>query len=221
MHGCPPQSLRAVLPDFVSTLVNLASMYHIYMNRHASEVIFVGECDASKYPVAKGRIPLEKLRDIMTFRSRTNVIQAVFRVRNALARATHEFFQKNGFYYLHAPIITSHDCEGAGEMFGVTTMLQTADAAGKEPIPDANALTAAEEEVTAIGEVIREMKEQKKDKRKVKAEVAKLTEAKAQVDVIQRKMASPGGLPRDPASGACWSGCCKIRSGVERYSFCK
>ncbi len=56
-------------------------------------------------------------------RPRTNLIPAMARTRNALAMATHEFFQKLGFIYVHTPIITASDCEGAGEMFQVTTMI--------------------------------------------------------------------------------------------------
>jgi asparaginyl-tRNA synthetase len=67
------------------------------------------------------------------FRPRTNLIGAVARIRNALAWATHSFFQRHGFKYVHTPIITASDCEGAGEMFQITTLLKEADQRVKEP----------------------------------------------------------------------------------------
>jgi asparaginyl-tRNA synthetase len=90
----------------------------------ASEVKVLGFCDPLKYPLGKQRISFERLRELAHLRPRTNSFGAVARVRNALAMATHEFFQKNNFYYVHTPIITASDCEGAGEMFQVTTLDQ-------------------------------------------------------------------------------------------------
>jgi len=74
------------------------------------------------YPLQKKRHTMEFLREVAHLRPRSNTFGAVARVRNCLANATHEFFQDRGFLYLHAPIITSSDCEGAGEMFAVTTL---------------------------------------------------------------------------------------------------
>ncbi len=65
---------------------------------------------------------MEYLRTIQHLRPRTNLFSAVFRVRSATAAAIHEFFQQNGFVYVHTPVITASDCEGAGEMFRVTTL---------------------------------------------------------------------------------------------------
>jgi len=65
---------------------------------------------------------MEYLREIAHLRPRSNTFGAIARVRNCLAQATHEFFQSLGFLYLHSPIITASDCEGAGEMFAVTTL---------------------------------------------------------------------------------------------------
>ncbi|KAK8815054.1 asparaginyl-tRNA synthetase [Blastocystis sp. ATCC 50177/Nand II] len=90
---------------------------------HCQEVTVLGACDAKTFPLAKKRHTLEHLRDIAHLRSRTNTIAAVARVRNSCAFATHLFFQERGFKYIHTPIITGADCEGAGEMFTVTTML--------------------------------------------------------------------------------------------------
>lgn len=83
----------------------------------------LGRCDAGKYPLAGKRHSVEYLREIAHLRPRTNLIGAVTRVRNNLAYATHLFFQQRGFLYIHTPIITASDCEGAGQMFQVTTLL--------------------------------------------------------------------------------------------------
>ena len=79
-----------------------------------------GECTAD-YPLQKKRHSFEYLREIAHLRPRTNTFSAVFRVRSALAMAIHEFFQDQGFVYVHTPIITGNDAEGAGEVFTVTT----------------------------------------------------------------------------------------------------
>jgi asparaginyl-tRNA synthetase len=86
----------------------------------------MGKCDAGKYPLAGKRHSVEYLREIAHLRPRTNLIGAVTRVRNNLAYATHLFFQQRGFLYIHTPIITASDCEGAGQMFQVTTLLPEA-----------------------------------------------------------------------------------------------
>ena len=74
------------------------------------------------YPLQKKRHSVEYLRTIAHLRPRTNLFSAVFRVRSVAAHAIHTFFQDRGFVYVHTPIITASDCEGAGEMFQVTTM---------------------------------------------------------------------------------------------------
>lgn len=78
--------------------------------------------EPESYPLQKKRHSFERLREVAHLRARSNTFGAVARVRNCLAAATHEFFQGRGFLYLHAPIITASDCEGAGEMFLVTTL---------------------------------------------------------------------------------------------------
>lgn len=87
----------------------------------ASSLKLVGECPTT-YPLQKKRHSQEFLRTIAHLRPRTNTIAAVSRVRSALAFATHDFFQGEGFVYLQSPLITASDCEGAGEMFRVTTL---------------------------------------------------------------------------------------------------
>lgn len=88
----------------------------------ASEVIVHGSADPETYPIQPKRHSLEFLREKAHLRIRTNTFAAVMRVRSALAFAIHSYFQQNGFYYMHAPIITGSDAEGAGEMFRVTTL---------------------------------------------------------------------------------------------------
>ena len=82
----------------------------------------VGDCPGDNYPLAKKRHSLEYLRTIAHLRPRTNTVAAVARVRSVLAGSIHEFFQNQSFVYVQTPLITASDCEGAGEMFRVTTM---------------------------------------------------------------------------------------------------
>lgn len=81
-----------------------------------------GESDPESYPLQKKRHSFEFLREIGHLRGRTNTLGAVFRVRNACAAAVHQFFQEKDFLWVHTPIISASDCEGAGEMFNVTTL---------------------------------------------------------------------------------------------------
>ncbi len=87
----------------------------------AESAELLGGSDVS-YPLQKKRHTMEFLRTIPHLRVRTNTFNAVFRVRSELSYAIHEFFHKNGYYYVHSPIITGSDCEGAGEVFKVTTV---------------------------------------------------------------------------------------------------
>ena len=86
-----------------------------------SSITIVGLCP-SDYPLQKKRHTIEYLREIAHLRARTNLIGAAMRVRNTLAYAVHSFFQENGFVYVNTPLITGSDCEGAGQMFQVTTL---------------------------------------------------------------------------------------------------
>ena len=87
----------------------------------ASKIILLGACPED-YPIQPKRHTREFLRDVAYLRPRTNLFQAVFRVRSIAAYAIHKYFQERGYVYFHAPIITASDCEGAGEMFQVTTL---------------------------------------------------------------------------------------------------
>lgn len=88
----------------------------------AKEVEVLGVCDPEVYPLQPKKHSLEFLREIAHLRPRTNTFSAVFRVRHQLAMAIHQFFHNKGFVYMHSPIITGSDAEGAGEMFRVTTL---------------------------------------------------------------------------------------------------
>ncbi len=88
----------------------------------ASEIVLYGTADPEKYPLQKKGHTLEFLREIAHLRPRTNTFGAIFRLRHALSFAIHKFFNDHGFYYLHSPIITGSDAEGAGAMFRVTTL---------------------------------------------------------------------------------------------------
>ena len=88
----------------------------------ADSIEILGDSDAEKFPLQPKKHSLEFLREIAHLRFRTNTFGAVFRVRHSLAFAVHDFFNKKGFVYLHTPIITASDAEGAGEMFKVTTL---------------------------------------------------------------------------------------------------
>lgn len=88
----------------------------------AEKIEVYGTADPETYPLQKKGHSLEFLREIAYLRPRTNTFGAVLRIRHAMAYAIHEYFNRNGFYYFHTPIITASDCEGAGAMFQVTTL---------------------------------------------------------------------------------------------------
>lgn len=87
----------------------------------ANEITLLGDCPAD-YPIQPKRHTREFLREVAYLRPRTNLFQAVFRVRSIAAYAIHKYFQERNYVYFHAPLITASDCEGAGEMFQVTTL---------------------------------------------------------------------------------------------------
>ena len=88
----------------------------------ATKIIVHGWCDADAYPIQKKGASFEFLRTVAHLRTRTNTFGAMARVRNCISNSIHQFFQEQGFLYIHAPIITASDCEGAGELFKVTTL---------------------------------------------------------------------------------------------------
>lgn len=89
---------------------------------HAEEIVLYGPCDPVRYPLQKKDTSLEYLRTVAHMRLRTNTFGAVLRLRSQMAYAIHEYFHQKGFVYLNTPLITASDCEGAGQMFQVTTL---------------------------------------------------------------------------------------------------
>jgi asparaginyl-tRNA synthetase len=94
----------------------------VELKAHGIEIF--GEADPATYPLQKKGASFEYLREIAHLRTRGNTFGAVFRVRNQLSQAVHQFFDKRGFHYIHTPIITASDAEGAGAMFQVTTSIE-------------------------------------------------------------------------------------------------
>ncbi|XP_061347583.1 asparagine--tRNA ligase, cytoplasmic 1 isoform X2 [Gastrolobium bilobum] len=166
----------------------------------ADKVLHVGPVDPAKYPLPKTRLTLEFLRDIVHFRSRTNTISAVARIRNALAYATHTFFYKHGFLYVHTPIVTTSDCEGAGEMFQVTTLLSEAEKLEKEllqnPPPTEADVEAARVLVQEKGEIVSQLKSAKASKQEISASVDELKKAKENLSKLEERSKLKPGLPQ-------------------------
>lgn len=132
------QGVGACLKLTGEIIKSLGSKQLIEMQIKNPEIHFLnveGECNPSDYVLHKSKPTLETLRDLGHLRVRTNTISSVARIRNSLAYSTHQFFQQRGFQYIHTPIITASDCEGAGQMFQVTTLLpKTSDQLSKTPV---------------------------------------------------------------------------------------
>ncbi|PSS01950.1 Asparagine--tRNA ligase [Actinidia chinensis var. chinensis] len=164
------------------------------------KVLDIGAVDPAKYPLPKTRLTLEFLRDYVHLRPRTNTISAIARIRNALAYATHTFFQKHGFLYIHTPIITTSDCEGAGEMFQVTTLINDAEKLEteliKNPPPSEADVEAAKLLVTEKGEAVAQLKSAKESKGKISAAVAELTKAKENFSKLEERFKLEPGIPK-------------------------
>mmetsp|Transcript_57883 Transcript_57883/g.138043 ORF Transcript_57883/g.138043 Transcript_57883/m.138043 type:complete len:604 (+) Transcript_57883:48-1859(+) len=172
---------------------------------HAEKVLHLGTCDAGLYPIAKAKLSLEFLREKIHLRVRTNTIAAIQRVRNCLAFATHRFFQESGFQYVHTPIITASDCEGAGEMFQITTLLSAADAAAKNkpPTPEeiAELKAAASAQGSAVADIKKAGKEEDeaakaKSKEDLKPALDELKARKTKVEEAEASAAQVGGIGR-------------------------
>ncbi|KAH8940472.1 hypothetical protein BDL97_15G090300 [Sphagnum fallax] len=164
------------------------------------DILHVGPVDSSTYPIAKTKLPLEFLRNHMNLRARTNTISAVARIRHALALATHTFFDKNGFLWVHTPIITTSDCEGAGEMFQVTTLFSEAERRDQEyaanPPPTEAEVEASREAVLQKGEILKDLKSQKKNKKEIEPAVQELMKAKDIVSRLEERLKRKPGMPR-------------------------
>lgn len=182
-------------------------------------VIHRGGCQSNTYPMAKKKHTMETLREHMHLRARTGLIGCVARCRDALAFATHSFFHSRHFLYVHTPLITASDCEGAGEMFQVTKLLDAAEekmradakasssgasgAAAGEPMAKLVDLRAR---VSAQGLCVKEAKQAKKNGDEgvdVEAQVKLLLELKEQLTVAEREGVSVGGIPRSVNGNDC------------------
>ncbi|KAH7855923.1 hypothetical protein Vadar_030623 [Vaccinium darrowii] len=163
------------------------------------KILDLGTVDPAKYPLPKTRLTLEFLRDYVHLRPRTNTISAIARIRNALAYATHTFFQKHGFLYVHTPIITTSDCEGAGEMFQVTTLISDAEKLEKDliknPPPSEADVEAAKLLVTEKGEAVAQQKSAKANKETISAAVTELTKAKENLSKLEERFKLKPGIP--------------------------
>lgn len=163
------------------------------------KVIEVGEVDAAAYPLPKTRITLETLRDFVHLRARTNTIGAVARIRHQLAFATHSFFDENGFLYIHTPIITTSDCEGAGEMFQVTSLFSQAEKVEKElrenPAPSEADIEAAKLVVKEKGDAVAQLKAAKASKQEITSAVSELHKAKENVSRLEERSKLKPGIP--------------------------
>ena len=168
-----------------------------------------GRCDGAAYPLAKKKMTFEFLRGYLHLRPRTAALGAVSRIRSALALATHTFFGgEMGFKYVHTPVITTADCEGAGEMSQVTTLLGGAvelktrqGAPGEAQIATARAIadaadtTLEELRMAAAGD---DSEAKKAAKKAMKGAVAAAATARNHVDDVVRRSMARGGLPRLP-----------------------
>jgi len=170
----------------------------------ATKLRYVGQVDdAASYPLAKKKTSMEFLREKAHLRPRTNTVGAVARIRNELAYATHTFFQQHGFLYVHTPIITASDTEGAGEMFQVTTLLGSVEENGKIPQLSADDVDKLKQETSQQGSAVKEAKAaaaaQKDDPvlmAAAKEAIDKLMALKAKIAQAESGPKYDGGLPR-------------------------
>ncbi|KAJ3669619.1 hypothetical protein LUZ60_011569 [Juncus effusus] len=164
----------------------------------------VGPVD-SGYPLPKTRLTLENLREISHLRSRTNTISAVARIRDELAYATHTFFHQQGFRYIHTPIITTSDCEGAGEMFQVSTLFSQSERIEQDlkenPKPTEMEIEAARMVVKEKGEIVAQLKATKAAKEEISASVSELNKAKEALARLEERFKLKPGIPTKPGGG--------------------
>ncbi|KAF3502968.1 hypothetical protein F2Q69_00043947 [Brassica cretica] len=158
------------------------------------EVVSVGTVDQVTYPFPKTKPSHDHLRKYLHLRARTNLIASVARIRNALAFATHSFFQSQSFLYVNTPIITTSDCEGAGEMFQVTTLISATEKLERElienPPPTEADVEAARVVVKERGEAVAELKSAKASEQDITASLAELANAKLSLPrTVERHLA--------------------------------
>jgi asparaginyl-tRNA synthetase len=123
----------------------------------ARELVLVGPADAATYPLQKKRHSDEFLRTIAHLRPRTNKYGALFRIRSETSFAVHQYFRDQGFYYLHTPLITGSDCEGAGELFRVTRLPAVPDKAPEGETVFENDFFGREANLTVSGQLEAEL----------------------------------------------------------------
>ncbi|KAF9602657.1 hypothetical protein IFM89_030545 [Coptis chinensis] len=209
--GSCPTSLQVIVNSSVtclSTLVQTGTCVYVEgvltktpqgtkqkVELKVDKLLHVGPVDSATYPIPKTKLTLERLRDFVHMRPRTNTISAVARIRNALAYATHTFFQMHNLY-VHTPIITTSDCEGAGEMFQVTALFSDADKVDKElkqkPPPSEADIEAAKKLVSEKGEAVKSAKAKKED---ITDLVTELKKAKDDLTRLEERFKLKPGLP--------------------------
>merc|ERR1712166_1388121 len=212
--GSSQKNLQVVVKDSVHNLNDLKAMgtslvvtgvvtqhpmKEDEVELHVTKVPYIGECPSTGYPLAGKRHPLEHLRTHAHLRPRTNLISAVARVRSALAFATHSFFKENGFLYVHTPCITASDCEGAGKMFQVTTLLNQVDPSKIDPTKQAAAAAEAADLSGQIADSLKQDEELRKDEKNKKA-IAKGTKSRENMKLALDKALvarDEGDLARD------------------------
>jgi asparaginyl-tRNA synthetase len=119
----------------------------------ATAVEVVGWADPERYPLQKKRHSFEFLREISHLRPRTNALGGVARVRSRLSQAVHAFFQQRGFFHVHTPVITTSDCEGAGEMFQVVTEQELIDLSAKKTVDQSKTFFGKRAGLTVSGQL--------------------------------------------------------------------
>lgn len=119
----------------------------------AAAVEVVGWADPERYPLQKKRHSFEFLREISHLRPRTNALGGVARVRSRLSQAVHTFFQQRGFFHVHTPVITTSDCEGAGEMFQVVTEQELNDLSAKKTVDQSKTFFGKRAGLTVSGQL--------------------------------------------------------------------
>lgn len=155
-HKIDAETLNGVMHLGVAVVVSgvVVSAYHNANDAeiNAEKITMIGDC-AADYPIQKKKTSLEFLRTIPHLRVRTNTFMAVMRVRNALSMAIHHFFQERGYFYVHTPLITGGDAEGAGESFQVIAPDYQGDFFGAPASLTVSGQLEAEEAAMALGRV--------------------------------------------------------------------
>ncbi|RZC90118.1 hypothetical protein C5167_044749 [Papaver somniferum] len=169
---------------------------------HVDSVLDIGLVDPAKYPLFGNQpLTLESLRDYVHLRPRTDTISAIARIRNALAYATHTFFQNHGFLHVHTPIITTtSDWEGSGEVFQVTTLFREADKLDKElkenPLPSQDDIKAAKLLVKVKREAAAQLIMDNASKGEINIAVSKLAMSMDKLTKLEKRSILKPGLPQ-------------------------